>query len=300
MDELEQIAADVLGEGTPPPELPPDDGALPEQAEPESDLAERLAAAESAREQAEREREEARQAAEVAERRMRDSHASWQQMNMAKMAAEAAAQVFDRYKQKDQPQPEPPRAPMLTPEQKEEIYSDPDLLERHILGVARFAHDLAVSQSNQKLAEIQPVLEAAQETAVVFESVLPIVQEQAVGKAREIAAKEGLTGEDFEKVLPRAHELIVAAAQDNRAKYRTLSTNPEAVLMAVKMARSQNGVPITQKPQIPPTIGAKPPTKKPAPAPKPPALLKMERDFNMTFSDEDVAEYNRKLKAGRP
>ena len=78
------------------------------------------------RERFEREMADLRAQNQATEQRLRDTQAWANQRHMAALAAETAQQVV----RANQPRPEPPRPPRLSAEEKEAIYTDPDLLER--------------------------------------------------------------------------------------------------------------------------------------------------------------------------
>jgi hypothetical protein len=275
MDELENMAAMQANAGG---QEPPSEEALQEQADA-AELADRV-------EQYERENEALRLRAEQTEARLRDTQAWGNNERMARLAVEAANAAVDR-RVGGQGRPEPPKPPKLTPEEQEEVYTNPALLERFVEQKIDYGIRWA-------LERIAPDLAAARSAAQLAPATVETLASVAVAQAREMASQQGVDPDEFNRSLPATLQFIQNAAGGDEGKVNQLAMNPRAILFAAQQVRPYNGVPVERQ-AAPPTIGAgsragRRPAKA-APAVDP-VMAKMQGVFGQEFSAETLQKFN--------
>lgn len=266
-------------------------------AEDQLDLAEELA-------RRDEEAERLRQDMARLEQRLHDTQAWANNNNMARIAAEAAAAAVTsgiNRQEQGRRQEEQARAqvPRLTAAEKEAILADPDLLE----SVMERKIDYGVKWAVQEvLGRVAPTLQQASQQASglseISQAQSELLARVAIGEAKGMAERSGVAAEDFDRLLPDSFNYLTSAAGGNDIKLRSLATNPEAILMAVNLARSRNGVPV-EKPAAPPSIGAgRRPTRPAKPALQvPPKLAEISAKLGVAVTPEMVNEYNSRLAA---
>ncbi len=243
------------------------------------------------REEKDREIEELRRGQAILDQRLRDTQAWGNNQNLARIAAEAAANAVDGREDRRAREANRPQAPRFSDEEKEAIYVDPDLLERKI--------NEKVDYGIRFLAErIGPDLMRAREAAEQTGQHAELVARVAVDTARPIArAQAGMSDEDFDRCLPGSFALLQQQSGGNLHQLQRLATNPQAIALAAQIVRNQSGVPVDRSP-APPTIGAgrgRPGGGKGRPGdPAPAAVSKMEHALGVKLSPEGLAEFNRR------
>lgn len=267
------------------------------ESEEQLDLAEELVGRD-------KEAERLRQDMARLEQRLHDTQQWANNNNMARIAAEAAAAAvtssINRQEQgRRQEEQQRAQVPRLTATEKEAILADPDLLE----SVMERKIDYGVKWAVQEvLGRVAPTLQQASQQANGLSEISAgqseLLARVAINEARSMAERSGVAVEDFDRLLPDSFNYLTSAAGGDDVKLRSLGTNPEAILMAVNLARSRNGVPV-EKPVAPPSIGSgRRPTRPAKPALQvPPKLAEISAKLGVAVTPDMVKEYNSRFAA---
>jgi hypothetical protein len=264
-------------------ELPPDNPPLAEGNEPAQSASEsptledRLAALEE---------ENRRLAERLASQNVPQAVADPQAVAHAVLGALTYRDSVMQQRANAESQRQPLPRPALSEEDRDNILADPDFLFGKVDEVAQY-------YAQSLYQHLVPVVQGFQVMAPITETATELLAEVATDRARALADRSGVPADEFERLLPRAREVLAYGAAGDQVKLRTWLMNPQTIAEAVRIARNEGGVP-TQRQDPPPSIGSARRPTRPAPPSKSQDVLDMERALGITFKPESLAEIQRR------
>jgi hypothetical protein len=232
------------------------------------------------------------------EQRLRDTQSWANNQNQARILAEGLLQA-KRTDENERRQAEAAAQqvafPHLSPEQREQLVADPELLDQYI----RANNEATV---RYVMGTVQPQLAASQQVAAMLG---PMIERQSVAsrvEARSLAAAQyGISAADFDALVDQADRHINTASGGDWQRYHNMRMDPRAVAYAVLMERDARGQGSTPSSPRAPSLGAG--DRRPAPTTRTPALQKSEKmrkieaAFGISITPDDVARHNERRAA---
>lgn len=194
------------------------------------------------------------------DKRLRDTQSDWHRLQADRLEAQRQADYAYRQAQdharkledwqrwaQNQQQTSALNQPELSEAEREALLTNPEYLNGKMYDVGRRAYETAMSQ-------VTPALQSMQRQIAESRAAMEPVYEQAAHMAayqaeQNAVSSMGMAPEDFRGYYNYGLQALWAAAQNSAqqvggdpvAKYNSLRTNPQAVAMAVQMARTQAG-----------------------------------------------------------
>lgn len=237
-------------------------------------------------------------------KRLYDTQAWGQQANLGRQFAQELLRAQSTWQDQQRLAEQQARSyavPELSDEQDEELIANPKFLKQYWE-----ARDAAVR--NRVMAELAPRLANAEALATIAEPVVELLSEVAKFRASQLAETTGIKEEEFDEHYPVALQYLSQSTrseqfpQGNPWHFQRLRLNPQALSMAVQVARQQRPVSVNPAPKAP-SLGAgdvKTQGKRaPNPNAKSLAQLQIERDLGIKLRPDMAAAAQERLAARR-
>lgn len=293
VDPLDSGSTTVLDDA-PPPEAGSE--GLPSQEAPAATLDPTLARLEAL----EAELEQRRQREADWDARLRETHAWGNEANMrARVLEQQLAGLRQPPPQEEDREP-PPSAPSLSEKEREKLLDDPELLWRKMEEVANYATqaaDYAAKYTYREVVKrVGPQLQGSQQFAALSEPILDMLSSVAIMRAKDHAKQTlNVENEEFDRYFNQAWQNMWTASRGDQTAFRAMTLNPEAITMALQMARSRNGVPL-QRLTPPPTIGQGDQRRATTAPARSETVTAMESTFGTTFTDAELLKARENIK----